>query len=295
VRTNRKRVGLSLGGLGFLCVIAFFARAPVEPTYEGRSLSYWTEKLSYDDQFVDGVTFEKLPAFHADVKAIRAIGSNSIPFLLAAIDTRETAVRRIATRLSSKLEKGMRIKSADAQHEEAICAFRVLGDQGAIAVPALTTMLQKHDATHARAPLLALAGIGPAAYPAVRDATNFIFHPLLSADVMELIRSVGRGATAALPALQAAVESTNRNWRLNALSALSRMGTNSAPLLPHALRFLDDPDPGVAGNALNVVNAAHIASPEVREALMRPLQSTNGANHQFIHMTLTNLFSESTL
>src|SRR4051812_25973451 len=101
------RLGITLASLILLGLATLFFHYPKpsapEPTFEGKPLTYWVEKLHYDDMFVDAVTHEKLPAFRKDQEAIRAIGADAVPYLLDILQLRNNAISTLVTRGSEKV------------------------------------------------------------------------------------------------------------------------------------------------------------------------------------------------
>ncbi len=63
---------------GALCVwLALPQRAPPEPVYQGKPVSYWLETISAEDARTNGGVFS--PQF---CQAMRSMGSNAVPFLV---------------------------------------------------------------------------------------------------------------------------------------------------------------------------------------------------------------------
>ncbi len=196
-----------------------------EPVYDGKALSYWIRdeshgsiNLSRPDLGVDGV------------KAVRTAGTNAIPFLLEWLGS-----------------------------PRAVLAFGVLGSSARSAVPELLrlatneTLLASAQGSFQTNAITALWQIGSEAVPALSIiATN---HAAKSARYMALsaVALMGTNATAAQPALLESLKDPDENIVSTALLGLRLMHSNDPAVFVAAARFLDEPQPRLRRDALEVL------------------------------------------
>ena len=132
-----------------------------EPVYAGKRLSVWADEVRKLDRLANVVNTN-----HPAVQAMRAIGTNAIPWLLSELRKPPNGW----SQLNPFLEKQTLITyrfpvPADAQKHQlcARCGFWALGEMAEPAVPSLVGLLDRQPEF---APS-ALAGIGAPALPAI--------------------------------------------------------------------------------------------------------------------------------
>ena len=152
----------------FICRIVWIMALPSEPAYGGKSLSAWLDELS------------GLGSLHsrtqgtAQIQAVRAIGTNAIPWLIE--DYRHRA-RVWKWRLNQLLKKqklvNYRLRDANDRPYRATVGFRALGEMAEPAIPELLALV---EACPGYVPG-ALAGIGRPAVPALQQClTNMTLY-----------------------------------------------------------------------------------------------------------------------
>ncbi len=128
------------------CLVIYFA-TPKEPSYQGRTLTQWFWKfnrLRGDVAAYDTTLPPHLEEFKSSERAIRAIGTNAIPTLLAWVrDAKSTPIRE---RLNLLLERQTLIRFRFRLPVEKLWmaeeCFDLLGTNALPAVPALVQLLQ---------------------------------------------------------------------------------------------------------------------------------------------------------
>lgn len=128
-----------------------------EPRHEGRSLSYWAARLNQPEA----------------QRALFAIGTNALPFLIEWLDEEPTKFDAWLGRAGQRLPDSLRPNPWPFGSRRDIAAH-ALGFLGTNAIPAIPDLIRMFDWKWAGgAPptgLLALSEIGPAAIPALMQA-----------------------------------------------------------------------------------------------------------------------------
>jgi HEAT repeat protein len=149
--------------LAILLLIAFFAAlvGPRVPVYQGKNLYAWAEELQNARQnYSDPDGWKKI---EAATTAIRAIGTNALPYVMADIRARVTIKDRVNNWLAPRVHF---LKLQPKKVEDRwIRAIRALEALGPIAKPCLPELIAL---THKRVGYTedALMAIGPDALPA---------------------------------------------------------------------------------------------------------------------------------
>jgi hypothetical protein len=162
---RRWAIALGLGVLMIICAVAWRAGMPSEPTYDGMRLSAWLDDLSK----LDSVQ-QRSKGAQKQIKAIRAIGTNAIPFLLGEYRQKGDAWKwRVNQLLNKQHFIKARFPDPNVRLRRATFGFRALGEIGEPAIPDLLSLV---EATPGYVPG-ALAAIGRPAIPALqRCLTN---------------------------------------------------------------------------------------------------------------------------
>jgi HEAT repeat protein len=243
-----------------------------EPRYKGRTLTHWL--AVYQKVQVNS------PAERETVEAIRGIGTNALPYLLARLTYQTPAWRLkvvdLAGNVPGPAEDWATSLLLEEDHlTEADAGFTLLGAQAAPAVPELIQMLSDKDTWNAAT--LALTDIGEAAIPGLVTAltnranafqirvgaakvlssgagTSIIVPALASclddAPQIAYQAAIGLGRlrvepTITVPALMKAAGNGLPLVRHDAISALGLFGTNALPAVSVLTNFLADPDPDI--------------------------------------------------
>ncbi len=139
---------------------------PPEPVYQGKKLSIWLHPYQAGGMVEDPVDRQ---IWSDSDEAVRAIGTNAIPFLLQRLRATDSFFSRRLLQLAAK-QRFIKIRLTPAWEFrcEAVIAFRVLGASASNAIPEMVDICnhtRSHEVmTHT---MEALGNIGPPAVPAV--------------------------------------------------------------------------------------------------------------------------------
>lgn len=234
VFTPRHRILLTAlaAMLGSLWLAVF--RGPREPSYAGKQLADWLSAMTPGN-----------PASETEAAAVRAIGTNAIPFLLKWIRYERPAWKNSLNELSTKSFNHPLFDQAQDPAEwradNAAMAFHVLGPEADAAIPELTRLMNTPDSSHSHRAAMALGGIGKAALP-----------PLISLMVK-----------------------TTAETRCSAFFAVSKMGSNALPALPIIVQCLADNDPWVVKASIKALGALQLQPALVVPALTNLLTDSS--------------------
>jgi hypothetical protein len=166
---------------GLIWGVVYFA-SPREPSYQGKTLNEWI--VPFCRQTAKGLDapggpqhFEELePVRHA----VRHIGTNGVPFLIARLNARESGLHRTARQLSEKLPyASLRLTDPNVSKIRAIRALAILGSEARSAIPSLTVqvadMTLSQLSQHA---VYALSGMGAEGMRALVEQLTNVPAPL---------------------------------------------------------------------------------------------------------------------
>ena len=298
---KRKRLLLVAVVTGLLVVSFWFLAPNPEPTYNGRPLSEWI-----------GVYYGTFTSPRPKAKAaeaIRAIGTNGLPWLLNWIDHEPSPWRyrigSLAERLPDSITGGsplirLTVQSAGVKRaQHAATAFQALGPMAVPAIPELARLLctTNSPSSNQRA-LFALSCLGPAAVPAI---AKFLSSPRYDGDpwAMHCIQNMGTNARAITPIIVGNLTHTNDLIAENTAYSFIMVGpTNHFDadlLVPALIQCLQDPRPFVRQRASfplrTLAAAAAPALPTLTNALQDPdlqVRTNAAAAIQYINKRLQN-------
>jgi hypothetical protein len=284
-------ISLSLVTCAVLTMLVVVAARDQEPSYQGKRLSEWVRGAGP----TRGTGIFSFYPNAGEAEAIKAIGTNALPYLLNWIGGQPPTQR---SRLLGHLRKLPLLSSVVPKEERTVSAsdaaagFCALGPQARGAIPKLTRILDNSNYNYPGVAASALGGIGKDAIPALLElVTNRPAHKSIPIPALEsawfalgtngcltepvllshltdnvkpgvpvtcasLLRMLGRmkiETKAAVPALCAAIESSNRVVRIVALNALPDFGDRARPAVPLLLKALTDPASDIRRNATNVL------------------------------------------
>jgi hypothetical protein len=147
---HKVRVGLAL----FLVVllfasvgieVVFRAQSVKEPSINGLTLTDWLEK--YIDVEGRDAGFPKVQANNNECRnAVRAMGTNSIPCVLAWIQMEDTPIRKQITRaLNMVLPIKHRLSLSEDRNRIGGLGFKLLGEEGQSAIPGLIELTKSNN------------------------------------------------------------------------------------------------------------------------------------------------------
>jgi len=270
---RRHKWVFSGAGVLALALTLFFAFRNDEPVYEGRTLSSWMEDLP-PPMAIPGTPFgfdvsvgrwyptekEKTSA-----KAIRAIGTNALPHLVASLKRNDSKLVVMLQRWVNK-NHVLKIQLITAAQRQAQ-ATSALQELGPTAIPAWSEILldEKLD-IHKRS--FAAVWLGnlrvPLSGPTTAVSSNAQF------TMQSFVRSYHE---AAWRALLKGFSSPNPVIRSNTAYNLAGFGTKASNAIPTLLKYVEDPDAGVR-SACNL--ALSKCEPDSALALIRALKYETG-------------------
>jgi hypothetical protein len=162
--TNRLKWQLA-GGVALITLLGgvlFVASRDGQPRYAGKRLSTWLDELAplHSDEAARG------DPRSAQSQAVRAIGTNALPWLLGEMRAEEMRLNGwINWALDKQPVFKFRLPDIDYRLRRATIGFQLLGE---MAEPAIPDLLSLVDSRPGYAPS-ALAYIGPRAIPALRQ------------------------------------------------------------------------------------------------------------------------------
>lgn len=188
-----------------------------EPTYSGKRLSVWLDELAALDYT------KRADPNTPQVRAVRSIGTNAIPWLLADLKKKgDPWSSRINRVLGKQHVIKYRFPDVNARLSRATFGFEALGEAAAPAIPSLLGLLED---TPGYVPS-ALAGIGAPALPALGQCltntrsygTSFgQIAPIPGNTIGAIYNAIHAGRLSAsevtflLPAIRGWAQSTNQN------------------------------------------------------------------------------------
>ena len=151
--------------LAAVAVILITTGGPTEPAHGGKELSAWLDELS-------AMTFPgECDPNTRPAQAVRAIGTDAIPWLLDELGTEGSALKvRLNQLLGRQSIIKFRFEDSHIRLRRAVMGFAALGP---IAEPAIPALLKLVESNPGYAPT-ALAYVGPPAIPALQQClTNY--------------------------------------------------------------------------------------------------------------------------
>ncbi|MFO1458373.1 MAG: HEAT repeat domain-containing protein [Verrucomicrobiota bacterium] len=228
-------------------------------SYGGRSLEQWTAEAERANQ----LRFSS-PAAGQDLeqarKAIRAIGTNAMPRILALLNSpreltiQDQAANFLATNFPSF---GIAIRNPSQRWIQGIRGFEALGELASPWIPELVAATTNNIGYGSAA----LVAVGAPALPAVTNLLASSAFPLTGNLIGAFANAIYSGrisesaATIALPSLVAVAESKDSHARGYALTALGAIHQQPELCIPTLLKAVSDPSPQIQENAIRALGA----------------------------------------
>jgi len=146
-------------------LVTLWKASPDEPAYGGKKLSVWLDELSALNSSAQWDPETK------QAKAVRAIGTNAIPWLLNEMSAKGSRMQwRLNQLLGRQNVITYRFPNLDTRLRRAFVGFQALGPIAELATPELLRLVEDKPGWVPGA----LASIGPAAVPALQQClTNY--------------------------------------------------------------------------------------------------------------------------
>ena len=228
--------GLALAGLAIHFLV------PGEPVYHGKRLSAWVADLHPRV----GETKQQ----EAEL-ALRAIGTNAVPYLLELLQHQEPRLLRDLRDFSQRTKTFLRMDSqlelpwvAVVERDLQLnAAFAALGPSARPAFPALTNLLPRPETTSVSAS--ALARLGSEAFEPLTRALESPHRDVRAAAAGALGMMPGDLARI-IPALRKALADSDKSVRVNAVISLGQIAESKPEVvLDDLIRGLRDTSPSV--------------------------------------------------
>jgi hypothetical protein len=201
--SSRTKVTAGLLVLGVAAVIIgiVYIASPREPVYQGKTLSEWI--APFCRQTAKGLDAPGGPEHFEELEpvrqAVRQIGTNGVPFLIARLNHRESGLHREARQLSEKQPyASLRLTDPNVSKIRAIRALANLASEARPAIPSLKAQLT--DTTLSQHAVYALSGMGAEGMQALVDQYTNIPVPLRTEAALVIVSpgSMYRGGPATL-------------------------------------------------------------------------------------------------
>jgi hypothetical protein len=158
---GKRSIIVASAGVLLLTGVLWWALLPREPVYGGKPVSYWLSDRREK-------TFTHTPTpFDFPDHTIPVMDSNAVPFLVAAVNRRDGASRRLYTRLRTSMPHLVEARLPDPEplsgiHFNAANALGSLGKDARAAVPSLIRLSKESNQADVRlSAIMALHRIDP--------------------------------------------------------------------------------------------------------------------------------------
>ncbi len=222
---------------------------PVEPTYQGKTLSHWLRESPQSPHNADSPIRAQ--------EALNHLGTNAIPLLLKWLRTHDPTIKKKLVNLGLRLgvitsEKLTResypFKSESYYHGMAANGLRLLGPKALPALPELVALMNRGDSSGDSA-AYALAGIGAEAVPPLiallDDPDERVRYTVVSA-----LGEIRKRPDLTVPALVDRLEKEESYVRVTALNALWYFGPDAKAAIPVLTKLANDKEYSLRGMAV---------------------------------------------
>ena len=225
--------------------------APRDLLYEGKDLGQWLAETNRATKPGE-LTREA-------AEAVKAIGSNSVPFLLSNFESHGpkwyqavSALALLGSNASSALPTLARYIDDPKRGPNAAYVMDKTGKAG---VPYLLEALSSANPIVIRCAILYISQRGKAAEPAIPRFISLMDHTdtdVRAASALAL-RNFPGAAGSCVPALRRALSNSTPEVRQNAAFALGELGAVARPAIPDLLQHMNDPNSYCALLSINAV------------------------------------------
>jgi HEAT repeat protein len=260
VKRARRILLVVAGAVAVLTVVCLLWPREHEPGYQGKKLSEWLTLYS------SGLPLgTDSPQKKAAREAVRHIGTNAVPVLLAWLDYDPSAWRRkltsAANRLPGHWDQSALLErllggKAEMQARLAVLGFEILGPEARCAVPELGQLMLTRTSQSGDMAVLALVLIGKEGLPPLVAAlTNSqALKRSLAAGLIGFImpgpaKTNALNAADAVPALVQCLGDKDQLVAGNAARTLGQLGILPNIVVPALTKALSDTRPGIRGCA----------------------------------------------
>jgi HEAT repeat protein len=264
------RLRYRIGFVGLLVVVAaalLWAGRSREPSYQGKRLSQWMDVLVPSDDAPDDASHKQA------TEAIRHIGTNALPFLLAELQYKESPFDKALDWLNEKRSfRELRGKAKDEHAGRAVAGFRALGPAAKPAIPALAVMLDDPAVWGYEAN--ALAAIGPDSLPTFTNSLTNQVADVRCKALSGLYYMAGQ-AEAAVPAILPCLKDPKLSVRYHAVSALARIHKSVGLTIPALISCVEDRSGDMRWHVAKTLAAFGAEAKPAVPALLKLCEDTN--------------------
>jgi hypothetical protein len=258
-----KRIALVLGCVLLLGIATAVLTRDREPSYRGKSLTDWVAQWQ-TNRWRSSSNQEAMAAAEEARLAVRAIGTDGIPFCLKLMRLRESPwparLRKIVPRRWYKFLPPRNTRYDKMQN--GADGLTALKEMAGPAVPGLMQLASAPEGETRSLAIWTLAHLGPTAEPAIPLLIYSMGDPdqAVRFAAIQSLGMIGRQPEVVVPALARQIDfarALNRKEELRDLvNALATFGTNAASSAPAIIPFLRDRDSilrELATNALDEI------------------------------------------
>jgi HEAT repeat protein len=228
------------------------------------------------------------------VEAIEHIGTNSIPYLLKALDYEGLPTWQEILAYGFDITYFKRLQDRKSQVPwAAVAAFGVLGTQASPAIPELAGMMATNPAA-AQFAASALGEIGDKAIPVLLDClTNSQAHAPSATNNLELAwECLGESATSTVPVLLDYVQDNDAQLADTCAQILATLldgETGTETIIPALCTNLASPKPAVRRRAVDALGQYDNAGPRVLQLLRQALHDPDADVRRAAQEAVANL------
>jgi hypothetical protein len=248
-------------------VFALVRPTASEPVYRGTPLKEWLVGFDYGYQTTN---------YSAAQEAIRAMGTNALPFLVHYPRLKDPPFNNQWVRLKARLH-WLRKSGEYALfwHRRAAIACGELGEAAAPALPAMREAMNEHQAASQVGN--ALSRMLPKSAPTLTNilATGNVMARCRAADALMTAYSQPEIEEMARTALINALQDPDPGPRMSAAVAFQFWNKRLDLVVPALTRALSDPHASVRGNAASALGQMGEAAQSAVPELLKLLQDTN--------------------
>jgi len=277
-------------GIAALGLMVWLGSGPSEPTCQGKRLSAWLAQL--DDHKLDAWSSE--PRFHLDEKqieaaeAIRHLGANVLPKLLADLKTQDRRFKALARPVCARLclffkwqppswfLRSERCLKAEQIRHRAALGLIALGPAAQPVVPQLTFLYTNFSSMeYSKEAALVLASLGPQGLAPLRGAiTNPIWRPWLAIEAVWALEEFPTNGQGILTDLAAAATNGARPvFQEVAVRGLSQISTDAQFAVTALLPCLNDPRVEIRRETLAILEGYGAQATSAAPVLLQKLKT----------------------
>lgn len=215
-------------------MLTWLVLRPGEPEYMGKKLGHWLWEMEIAP---DSASL----AWKESIVAVRLMGTNALPTLLAMLRTPESAwKRKFVDWTQDALGLDLEDHLPEVRRRRALAGLRVLGPVAEPAIPDITELVASRDLQVSASALAALAEIGgpQTIAPLISAVTNQ--NPQVSVPAAAMLGALRVEARPAIPTLLEALESSDAGLRASAARALGEIAFSPRRCVPALTKALGD-------------------------------------------------------